>query len=230
MKYFTVALLAALAAASPVAVPEAVLEVQIGAFEARALSSTSTELEDGSASSCPKAVLIFARGSTEGGNLGTLGVPLGNALESKYGAANVWVQGVGGPYAATLEGNTAPRGAPETSIAEMVRLFKLANSKCPSSKVVAGGYSQGAALAAAAISDLTATVRNQVVGTVLFGYTKNQQNNGAIPNYPQDRLKVFCAAGDLVCEGTLIVLAPHLSYGPEAANEAPAFLISKIGS
>jgi cutinase len=90
--------------------------------------------------------------------------------------------------------------------------------------------SQGAALAAAAISDLSTTVRDQVVGTVLFGYTKNLQNRGAIPNYPSDRLKVFCAVGDLVCTGTLTITAAHLSYGDEARNEAPQFLESKIGN
>jgi cutinase len=72
---------------------------------------------------------------------GTLGAPLGSALESKYGAANVWVQGVGGPYDATIGGNLLPRGSTPASIAEMVRLLNLASSKCPTSKVVAGGYS-----------------------------------------------------------------------------------------
>jgi cutinase len=91
-------------------------------------------------------------------------------------------------------------------------------------------FSQGAALAAAAISDLNTTVRDQVVGTVLFGYTKNLQNRGAIPNYPSDKLKVFCAVGDLVCTGTLTITAAHLSYGGEARTEAPQFLISKIGA
>lgn len=83
---------------------------------------------------------------------------------------------------------------------------------------------------AAALTDATATVRNQVFGTVLFGYTQNQQNRGGIPNYPSDRLEVFCAVGDLVCDGTLIITAAHLSYGDEAAGEAPRFLASKIGA
>nr|BAN51852.1 cutinase [Paraphoma sp. B47-9]BAN51853.1 cutinase [Paraphoma sp. B47-9] len=227
MKYFTISLLAALATASPIAVPEMQIS---GDIEARQVGSSKNELETGSASNCPKAILIFARGSTETGNLGTLGAPLGDALESRYGASNVWVQGVGGPYDAALGDNALPRGSSAAAIREGVRLLNLANSKCPNSKVVAGGYSQGAALAAAAISDASTTVRNQIVGTVLFGYTKNQQNRGGIPGYPQDRLRVYCAVGDLVCEGTLIVLAPHLSYGDEARNEAPAFLISKIGN
>jgi cutinase len=91
-------------------------------------------------------------------------------------------------------------------------------------------HSQGAALAAAAISDVTTTVRNQIVGTVLFGYTKNLQNRGDIPNYPSDRLTVYCAIGDLVCTGTLTITAAHLSYGDEARSQAPRFLISKIGA
>jgi cutinase len=83
---------------------------------------------------------------------------------------------------------------------------------------------------AAALTDATANVRNQAVGTVLFGYTQNQQNRGGVPSYPSDRLKVFCAVGDLVCDGTLIITAAHLSYGDDAAGEAPRFLAGKIGA
>lgn len=72
---------------------------------------------------------------------GTLGEPLGNALKEKYGAGNFWVQGVGGPYDATLADNFLPRGSSPSAIREGVRLFNLANSKCPNSIVVAGGYS-----------------------------------------------------------------------------------------
>ncbi|KAJ8118495.1 hypothetical protein OPT61_g534 [Boeremia exigua] len=226
MKFFAVTLLAGLITASPIVL----LERESVEIQSRQIGGTRTELESGSASACPKAILIFARGSTETGNLGTLGVPLGNALESRYGAANVWVQGVGGPYDATLADNFLPRGSSAAAIREGVRLLNLANSKCPSSKVVTGGYSQGSALMAAALSDVTATVRNQAVGTVLFGYTKNLQNLGRVPNYPSDRLEVYCAIGDLVCDGTLVITAAHLSYGDEAASDAPRFLASKIGS
>jgi hypothetical protein len=68
MKIFTVALFAALAAASPIIIPEsAAIELQ-----ARQLGLSSSELESGSSSACPKAILIFARGSTETGNLVSL--------------------------------------------------------------------------------------------------------------------------------------------------------------
>lgn len=65
MKFFITSLLAALAAASPVVLPESsVVEI-----EARQFGSPETELESGRSSACPKAILVFARGSTETGNL-----------------------------------------------------------------------------------------------------------------------------------------------------------------
>jgi cutinase len=65
MRFLGTALFAALALASPIILPETeVIELQ-----ARQLESSRTELESGSSSACPKAILIFARGSTEIGNL-----------------------------------------------------------------------------------------------------------------------------------------------------------------
>lgn len=103
---------------------------------------------------------------------GTLGPDVGNYLETSLGGSNVWVQGVGGRYTASLGDNALPEGTSSAAITEMTNLFKLANSKCPGAKVVAGGYSQGAALTAATISKLSAAIREQIVGVVLFGYTK----------------------------------------------------------
>jgi hypothetical protein len=69
MKFFAVSLLASLAAASPIAAPEP-SNNEIEDLVARQLIGGSrTELESGSSSACPKAILVFARGSTETGNL-----------------------------------------------------------------------------------------------------------------------------------------------------------------
>ncbi|KAK0737448.1 cutinase-domain-containing protein [Apiosordaria backusii] len=222
MQFFTAALaLAGLVAALPVDQKESVEARQL-------LGNTKNELLNGGA--CPPVIFIYARGSTESGNLGTLGPSVGDALEARFGANNVWVQGVGGAYTADILDNVLPDGTTSAAITEMKNLFILANSRCPSAKIVAGGYSQGAALAAASIRDSSATIREQIKGVVLFGYTKNLQNLGRIPNYPSERTEVYCAVGDLVCTGQLIVTAAHLTYGDEARNEAPRFLIARINA
>ena len=71
---------------------------------------------------------------------GTLGPALADALEANYGANNVWVQGVGGAYRASLLDNFLTDGTTAVAITEGKNLLALANSQCPSSKVVVGGY------------------------------------------------------------------------------------------
>ncbi|CAP65625.1 uncharacterized protein PODANS_6_11140 [Podospora anserina S mat+] len=194
----------------------------------RQSSQTRNELQTGG--TCPPIIFIYARGSTEGGNLGSLGPLIADVLEANYGANNVWIQGVGGNYKANLLDNLLPDGTTAAAITEMKNLFTLASTRCPSAKIVSGGYSQGAALTAAAIRDSTAAIREKIKGVVLFGYTKNRQNNGGIPNYPSNRLTVFCESGDLVCSGTLIVTPAHGEYQDEARDQAPKFLIARINA
>ncbi|KAF5649383.1 cutinase 3 [Fusarium sp. NRRL 52700] len=215
-------LLAATASALPAGQDAADLEArQLGG------SITRNDLANGDSGSCPGVIFIFARGSTEAGNLGTLGPRVASKLEDKYGKDGVWIQGVGGAYRATLGDNALPRGTSSAAINEMLGHFNDANQKCPDAVLIAGGYSQGAALAAASVTDVDAGIRDKIAGVVLFGYTKNLQNRGQIPSYPEDRTKVFCNPGDLVCTGSLIVAAPHLAYQSAASGAAPEFLIEK---
>lgn len=222
MKFTIVlALLASLVSAAPVTT-----DVEPNSLEARQ-SSTRNDLESGSSSRCPEAILIYARGSTEAGNMGvTAGPVLASALARNFGS--IWIQGVGGAYRAELSPNFLPAGTDRGSINEAKRLFTLANTKCPNTPVVAAGYSQGTAVVGNALTELTGAVQNQVVGAALFGYTKNLQNLGRIPNYPRDRTEVYCSATDAVCAGTLFILPGHFLYTDDAAIGAPRFLTRQI--
>lgn len=180
MKSVTIlSLFASLVLSSPIAVPASAPAdaPQPIILEARQSSATRNELESGSSAACPRTIFIFARGSTEAGNMGALVGPFtASALESAYGASTTWIQGVGGPYTAGIAENTLPAGTSQAAIREAQRLFNLAASKCPNTPITAGGYSQGAAVMSNAIPGLSAAVQNQIKGVVLFGYTKNLQS------------------------------------------------------
>jgi cutinase len=72
-------------------------------------------------------------------------------------------------------------------------------------------------------------LKRKVAGVVLFGYTKNAQTKSSIPNYPKEKVKVFCSSGDGVCGGTLAVTGGHFSYmGDGSGPKAVDFLLSAI--
>jgi len=81
---------------------------------------------------------------------------------------------------------------------------------------------------------LSAAVQDQIAAVVTFGDTQNRADGGRIPNFPQNKIKIFCGsvlARDSVCDGNLAgaVLLPHLSYGGDA-GEAAEFLIGRINA
>ncbi|CAJ2510847.1 Uu.00g064720.m01.CDS01 [Anthostomella pinea] len=197
---------------------------------------TRTDLEDAVADTAhtatfPELILIYARGSLEPGNLGLeAGPELSNALETHYGDASaVWIQGVGYPYIADLVANFLPDGTTQAAIAEAARLFALAQVVCPGTPVVAGGYSQGTAVITNALSNLPPSTQDQIKGAVLFGYTHNTQNHGAIPDFPSEKTKVYCLPLDAVCDGTLFMLPDHFLYEYEAAVDAGLWLGGRLG-
>lgn len=135
------------------------------------VGTTSREFTQGG---CRDIIMLFARGSTEIGNMGTVcGPPTGEGLKKAFGADKVAVEGV--EYAALLSTNFLPGGADPAGIREMKNLIAQATTQCPDSKLVVGGYSQGAALTHRAVEDLPQEQKDQITAAFTFGDTQNKQ-------------------------------------------------------
>ncbi|KAL2880137.1 hypothetical protein SGCOL_004522 [Colletotrichum sp. CLE4] len=160
-------------------------------------------------------------------NGSTVGPPTSDGLKKKYGDNKVATEGV--DYAAGLTTNFLPGGADPVGVDEMKRLLTDATNKCGKSKIVAGGYSQGAATAHRAIENLPDPIKSRILGVITYGDTQNQQDKGQIPNFPKDKLKLICNEGDKVCAGTLEITPAHLDY-ERHVSEAVEYLTGKIGN
>ncbi|OJJ47332.1 hypothetical protein ASPZODRAFT_65522 [Penicilliopsis zonata CBS 506.65] len=186
--------------------------------KAKRASSVSSITENGvtSKAACQPLTFIFARGTTEMGNMGSVvGPPVASALASLTNN-QVVVQGV--DYPASVEGNAelGASGGPT-----MASLVKQAISQCPNTTVVLGGYSQGAMVVHYAANQLSS---GQVKAAVLFGDPLKAQSVGKLSS---SAVKEFCAVGDPVCENGFNVMA-HLTYGSDAQSAAQ-FLVQAAG-
>ena len=179
---------------------------------------------------------IFARGTTEMGNMGSVvGPPVAKQLASQTNN-KVTVQGVDYPADAAVrppsphlpihkmhmlimeQGNASlgSSGGPK-----MASLVKQALKQCPNTKVVLGGYSQGSMVVHNAANSLSA---DQISAAVLFGDPFKAQSVGKLDD---SKRKEYCAQGDPVCLNGGNIMA-HLSYGKNAEEEAK-FLVDASG-
>jgi cutinase len=133
------------------------------------------------------------------------------------------------PYAASLMTNVNTARTDAASIKKGIEAFNTAGKKCQ--VILAGGYSQGAAVmhnVVGANTPLDPSIRKRIVGVALFGDTRNKQDKGHILNFPEDRSKVWCNPNDGVCGGSLVVNMGHMSYGTGTIKEATSWLDGQV--
>ncbi|KAI4099499.1 MAG: hypothetical protein LQ339_005926 [Xanthoria mediterranea] len=190
-------------------------------------SNTNTANDITNKTPCKALTVIFARGTNERGNIGSvIGPPLRRALQARMGAEKVNYQGVAvcGQCCCRschpLEGN-ANGGGNGGSL--MVSLAQQALQQCPSTTIILSGYSQGGSVVHKAGTLLTAST--PIAAAVLFGDPANRSPVSNVRN-----LKQYCNSGDRVCEApkSFAITAAHAAYGRNGNAEDAAAYISGV--
>ncbi|GAB7347209.1 hypothetical protein MBLNU459_g3315t1 [Dothideomycetes sp. NU459] len=212
---FELALLSLLGLA--VANPVGLREVQRRQYTGE---DTENQLTDGTA--CREVTVLFARGTTESGNVGTtVGPAFFQAIVSLIGADNVAVQGV--DYDASILG-FLEGGSPSGS-ATLSSLIVQAEAQCPDTNLVVSGYSQGGQVVHNAANNITDAQAAFISSVVIFGDPDDGEAVGAVPASKTD---IICHTGDDICLHGDLVLEPHLTYA-EDAPAAAKFVVDAAG-
>jgi cutinase len=153
------------------------------------------------------------------------GILIGPKLQSQLRAKLPGLRTFPVMYAASLATNISPARTDPSSISKGVAAFRRAQN-CR--VIVAGGYSQGAAVMHNVVGkSLDARIKSKIAGVALFGDTRNKQDRGHIRNFPNDRSRVWCKVTDGVCGGQLLVNAGHLSYSALDIGQAATWLAGR---
>src|SRR3979490_2287808 len=116
------------------------------AVAASALLSAPVTIPSASAAPCPDVQVVFARGTFEPAGVGGTGQAFVDALRAKVGGKSLDVYPVN--YPASLDFSTAADGFIDAS-----NKIRDVATTCPNTKMVLGGYSQGAAVMAYTTED-----------------------------------------------------------------------------
>ena len=181
-----------------------------------------------SADDCPDIEVVFARGTNDAPGLGNVGGAFVDALRSKVGGRSVGAYAVN--YPANYDFLAAADGANDAS----AHIQYMVNN-CPNTRLVLGGYSQGAA-----VIDVISAVPMPVLGF----------NNPLPPNAPDHVAAIaafgnpsaklglpltvspvwggraidLCNANDPICQTDGESVAAHRAYPGGPTNQAANFV------
>ena len=219
----------------------AVAAILVGSLAAPAWSAQARAADD----SCASVEVVFARGTFEAPGIGATGQAFVDALNARLPGKTVDVYGVN--YPASLDFGQAADG-----IADASNRIQTIAASCPNTKIVLGGYSQGAAVAGYTTTDavpaglalpagltgpMPPAIAPHVAAVVLFGtpgtWFLNLVDHNAPPItigplYTAKTLRL-CATGDPVCFPGGFDRAAHSSYKDNGmADQAADFAARQL--
>lgn len=190
-----------------------------------------------SAQPCPDVEIVFARGTSEPAGIGRVGQALADALAPALGGRTLSTYGVN--YPATYDFLTTADGA-----ADATAHISAMAQQCPATRIVLGGYSQGAAVVdmLAGVPPLGNKVGNigsapplpagsagNVAAVVVFG---NPSTKFGIPLTASGafagRALDVCSDGDPICSDGRNPFA-HTRYESSAfIGQAASFVAARV--
>lgn len=201
------------------------IAASIGAAAVASWALPGAQIPFAQAAPCPDAEVIFARGTTEAPGVGPTGEAFIDALRSRVVGKSVGVYAV--DYPATTDFPTAVNGIVDAR----ARVLATA-ANCPTTKMVLGGFSQGAAVmgfvTANVVPDgvspldvpapMPPEVSNHVAAVALFGKPStrfmraiNDPDITIGPNYVAKTIDL-CVDNDLVCDSDGRSFSAHTQY------------------
>jgi cutinase len=207
------------------------------------------------AQGCPDVEVVFARGTGEPPGVGGIGQSFVDALRAQAGARSMNVYPVNYPASGDFMDRIAFARTVVDGIRDAGTHIEATAANCPDTKIVLGGYSQGAALAGYVTSaeipeqvpaeyrefipnPMPAEVADHVAAVILIGLPSPEwlASGGAPPitigpSYVDKTLKV-CAPDDTICNGS--PAGPpsfaHTMYGVNGGtNDAAAYTVARLG-
>src|ERR1700693_4943576 len=222
----------------------AVAAILVGSLAAAAPWSAQAHASD---DSCASVEVVFARGTFGAPGVGATGQAFVDALNARLPGKTVDVYAVN--YPASLDFGQAADG-----IADASNKIETIAASCPTTKIVLGGYSQGAAVAGYTTTDsipagfalpagitgpMPAAIAPHVAAVVLFGtpddWFLNLVDHNAPPIavgqlYAAKTLRL-CATGDPVCFSGGLDRGAHSSYKNNGmADQAADFVARQLGA
>lgn len=175
-----------------------------------------------SAQPCPDVEVMFARGTGEPAGVGGVGQAFVDAVRSDAGNKSVGVYPINYPASSNFGDPMAFAATVVDGIRDASGHIESMAASCPNTRMVIGGYSQGAAVAGFATSaevppgvpaalvptPLAPAVADHVAAVALFGKPSAEWTSqyGAPPIAigPAFAAKTIelCAQGDTICDGT----------------------------
>jgi cutinase-like protein len=182
------------------------------------------------AAPCPDVEIVFARGTTEPPGVGGIGQAFVDSLRSQLGGRSVGVYAVNYPASNDFSSSTPAGGD------DMSAHVQAMAANCPNTRMVLGGYSQGAAVVDLATTYMPAGVSDHVAAAAEFGPARStfadSLSPGPLPSVgPLYKAKTIemCVPNDPVCFQGGWDMRAHGAYVQTGmVDQAAAFAAGRV--